>query len=508
MRREQPEFFYVDPSTEIVGVLRGIQNTKALKVAVVLPQDPRLFRNDINLRLIASYAERDNKDVVLITTDLAVAKVAYAYGLHVYESPEMAWAPEGRVIDLDITQPLGQVVAEKTRSKRRTIRTKFGYQRMTIVFIALLAIVAIWYAFTPQVTVVVTPATRYITHEMSLPLAASDETGEGVPLHTLEVSAQVNAERAATGRKTIGVSVATGSVLLFNETDKAVTVPAGTQVSTDGGQVFLTQTTVTVPPVQAEYFMNVAVGMRAGQQEVAVQAQKSGSGGNVASGRIRLLPQGPTGLKVVNPEATYGGADRSVSYITATDIANAHKAASTALRQKAMETLLEQLGDNAYVYLAHLSVQEGKMDSSASEDQEGTQVSVRLNGKATVPYILKQDVFAQAAKVTKGSIPAGHEQFGSIQVEYLGDPQNQEILPEAVDIKAVIPVIRTLDKDTIKRQVAGLETSVAAASLLASDAIGAVTISGRERKSVPRWTPWIQVVLSKPTESYSVESVH
>ncbi len=354
---------------------------------------------------------------------------------------------------------------------------------------------------------VVTPAVKYISQEMHLPLIAPGVAGEGVRLNMLEIPVEVSADQAATGRRTEGVTAAAGSVLFINDTEKAIAVPAGTLVSTDGGQIFLTLAGITVPPVQAEYFMNVVVGMKAGQAEVAVRAQKTGSGGNVASGRIRLLPQGPNELKVVNPEATYGGADRSVTYVTATDIANAHRAASAVLIQKAVEIISARLGDDTIAYMAQLTVQEGEMRSSANVDQEAAQVTVWLTGKARVPYILKQDVLDQAAKAIKAgvAVPAGYEQFGPIQAQYEGDSQAQADLPLSVSIQAVIPVVKSLDDETVKRQVAGMEPGLAAEAL--SD-IGVVEIKGKVRKYLPRWTPWLRVVLAKPAEPGDAERIY
>ena len=68
------------------------------------------------------------------------------------------------------------------------------------------------------------------------------------------------------------MTAATGTVILFNETEEEITVPAGTIVATDGGQRFEVTDTVRVPARQAEFFMNVPVGIKAGQVEVGVRA--------------------------------------------------------------------------------------------------------------------------------------------------------------------------------------------------------------------------------------------
>lgn len=498
----QPLFYYVDATEEIAGVLRGIKQAKAARVAIVLPKEPRLFRNDVNLRLIAAYAREGGKEVALITPDMAVARIAGVHGLRVYSSPDLAWQPEGRVICNDITEPYRMVEGRLPGNKAAA--TSGGpvhrRQRVVVLAIALLAAVGLLYAFTPRVTVVVTPALHMLERQIQVALS-TNPAENGVLVRTGSVTITVTGSSPATGRRVVGVDAADGSVLFFNDSNRAVGVPKGTIVTTDGGQSFATTTAVQVPPVKPEYFMSVPVGMKAGQAEAPIKAVKPGSAGNVAAGRIKILPNGPAGIRVINPEPTRGGTDRSVVYVTQSDADAAQAQAVGKLKTQAEKSLAAKVGSDAYIFRTMMSVKTGQFSNDPAVGTEADQVTVTMAADAVVPYVLRHDIQKAVAALTDAQVPAGYQRLGAPEIAAIdaAAPTATGQAPDSLVIQAKIPVGDKIDPAEVAKEIAGLTPEQARKALVDSGEVGEATVRGRVPNYLPGWTPWIKVVVADST---------
>ena len=129
-------------------------------------------------------------------------------------------------------------------------------------------------------------------------------------------------------------------------------VPKGTRL-TGEGILFATDAPVVVPPRSTEYFLDVATGVRAGQQEVTITALEPGEQGNVAAGRVRFFADGALGekLTVRNPEPLRGGTSVQQTQVTEEDIQRAESACQRQANLKAAEILQAKAGEAGTVLI-------------------------------------------------------------------------------------------------------------------------------------------------------------
>ncbi len=67
---------YIEPEDDITDIITKIENAKEKIVALVLPDKAEIFHSAVNTKLVAKAGLNANKNVVLVTTDPAIVKLA------------------------------------------------------------------------------------------------------------------------------------------------------------------------------------------------------------------------------------------------------------------------------------------------------------------------------------------------------------------------------------------------------------------------------------------------
>jgi hypothetical protein len=192
-----------------------------------------------------------------------------------------------------------------------------------VLLLAVLAILAVvGYTVLPSATIVVTPQTATLGPK-EFPIRADpnatavDATAGVVPASRLSQAFVARGGFPATGRRVVAAR-ATGMIRFTSlNTVGPVRIVTGTQVSTLGGQAFVTQSSVIVPRATVS-----GTTITAGHASVAVVAAKAGPDGNVGPGEIS---RGPDSLvvqqvSVANPDPTSGGARQEFVRVSQKDI--------------------------------------------------------------------------------------------------------------------------------------------------------------------------------------------
>jgi hypothetical protein len=168
------------------------------------------------------------------------------------------------------------------------------------------------YLFLPTATIAVTPRQESI--QVALTIAADptatdvDAARSIVPAIRLDVPVQASQTFTTAGRH-VEFATASGSVTFENyNTGASNRIQAGSVVSTESGIRFRTLATVTLPPATL-IPTTPDVTVQPSRRSVAVDAVRTGLGGNVPANAIHVVPQGenPQLLKVNNPDPTSGG---------------------------------------------------------------------------------------------------------------------------------------------------------------------------------------------------------
>jgi hypothetical protein len=253
--------------------------------------------------------------------------------------PPMARAEQGNAAD---RQPTADVFlpARLGRGRRTTIAA-------ILAVLAILVLVGgvLGYVFLPAATIVVTPRIEAIG-PLTFPVraetgvSAPDTLAGVVPATVATLPLEESGSFPATGTK-VTETRARGTVTFTSKnTAEAVTIPAGTQVSTASGIVFVTTTAVDVPKAQ------FGPPAKPGTANAPIRAVDPGTEGNVSAGSITRVSSGIKSALVngddpVNNEApTSGGTHTETLVVAQRDI------------DKAMTTLTQRLNEDLATVLA------------------------------------------------------------------------------------------------------------------------------------------------------------
>ncbi len=297
----------------------------------------------------------------------------------------------------------------------------------------------------PGATVRIVPAAQAIgpfSYDVALPVAGTEQG-------TLTASA----DGTATGED-VQLVAATGTVTFLNYTYVVVEVPQGTKVSAAGGTVVFTTTERILVPAgdQPNPFGPIVPG----EGSVGVVAADAGKGGNVPAeaidtverridSRLKGFPS-QTGRRVINPDATAGGAENHRTKVEQADVDAAVKAVRADLAAQLARVIA---ADPTRLYPA----------AAASEPQvtvPGDLVGAvdtptfTLQGRLDFaqPYVAQADAVAAArAKLDAdpGAVPAG-----------------MDVLPDSVHV--------TLGKGTVDGSTITVAATVNAAAAARLDA--------------------------------------
>lgn len=234
------------------------------------------------------------------------------------------------------------------KSRRKRIFKWTGVAMLTI----FLFVVMGYLLFFPLLIVEIVPRGEFVEEDFEfIAVLSGTETGEDLlPLHNFRLSLADEITVPVLGRKEVGVDRAVGSVLLINETDRPVKVPAGTRVMTEGGIQFRILADVTVPPVEVKEVMGIAVGMENGQARAEIQAVNPGKAGNVEPGAITSFTGEDFPLQIINPEPTYGGETRETAMVTPEDISRARDELIGKLKESIIRKVYQELGSDYRIF--------------------------------------------------------------------------------------------------------------------------------------------------------------
>ena len=178
---------------------------------------------------------------------------------------------------------------------------------LLLLVILLLLLIAIPAYFLPSADVTLQlPAKNYV-HALVLKAVASNQKGSAantVPADQLTNDFEATGSGKATSSAKVGTAPATGIVTFTNNGKTLVTIPTGTVVTTSDGISFSTQ---------AEAVVNIANSNTGATVDIPVQAQKSGTSGNVAPGSINAIP--PDGLNAIAMANKLNGSDLKLTVI-------------------------------------------------------------------------------------------------------------------------------------------------------------------------------------------------
>jgi Baseplate J-like protein len=372
---------YLDVDDEITIAIKRLRAITDGEALLVIPPGSRIATSRINFRLLAREATERRLNIAAVSDEPGVRALAISAGLPAYDSVATAEAalkafreqdrqlaerigqgPRGRAVppatrnvtdtavmpqplmgasDAAARQTSDEDVAESTSvmpkpdkgGRRRRPRRSRVLPLVVLLLVGVLVAGVAYgaYVFLPTATITLRPnvtrlASPVYTITADPTVAVADQATGVVGAQRLDLPISASGQFPATG---VDVSLTTAhGTVRFRSTNtlNAVSVPAGTIVSTSDNIEFKTTDAVVVP--RADFSSGTA-----GKVEVHVEASIDGPRGNVPAGAITEVPQSLTQqlVTVTNPDPTDGGQRNEQAVVTQTDY------------DTAMTTLGEQL---------------------------------------------------------------------------------------------------------------------------------------------------------------------
>jgi hypothetical protein len=439
---------YLDADDEITTAVARLRDAEDSSVLLVLPPGSRIGTSRINFRLLAAEAQARGRELAVATPDRGVRSLAATAGIAAYPSvaeyeaalrepasaagvagvPSAEPHPEREVPPVFPALP-PETPLPPTAARRRRRPGLVGLDRRTLRWAAALAVLLLLIGagvaaavVLPSARITVTPVTTaagpVVVEVVADPNAPADDPAAGiVRAERLEIPLEVSDRFAATGRDVV-LTRATGRVRFTSEnTLFDVTVPSGTEVSTQSGIRFVTTDSVVVPKASFSTGRTTA--------DAPVQAVEGGPAGNVAANTITREPATLRAalVSVNNPQPTGGGTRTETPFVSQSDYDAAMRQLARELDQ-ALEPAVGARAERETELMVHPdTAARGRITPEPAEGdvvgrRGATSFELALRATGSVTAVRESDLEPLAEARLRESQDPGYTIFpGSVRVE-------------------------------------------------------------------------------------------
>jgi hypothetical protein len=502
---------YIDIDDEITAIIDKLQASQAKIVVLVLPKRATVLQSIVNMKLLKRAAKNANKNLVLITSEAGLLPLAGAAGVHVAKNlqskPEIPSAPlvpdeEEELAanvpttagdEVDKTKPIGELATKNTttqsedtievdnneplakagtgasaaktaKARKKDGKTKIPNferfrKRLFLIGAAVIALLLLWFlaVFTlPKASITIKTDTTNQSAEVDFTASPSaqtvDEDSDTVPAKLAEQPKSESQKAPATGTKDVGTK-ATGTVTISNCTDAAITIPAGTAVSSNGLN-FLTNNTLQLDEGN---FSSGGVCKTNGDHigSVGVTAQANGDQYNLSARSYTVAGQ-PANVKAAGT-AMSGGSSKVIKVVTQADV-DAAKAKFASNDEAAKQQLKKTLeGQNYFVIPDTFTVKDPQTTISPNVGEEGTEVTVSEKGTYTMIGVKEADLEKIIDQAVSSEIDTDQQQVQDYRLDNATfrvvktEPNGNVVLT----VNAEVAIGPKINQDELKKEIAG-----------------------------------------------------
>jgi hypothetical protein len=374
--------------------------------------------------------------------------------------------------------------AERTGGRSRgPLIAAVGLAALAVVVLAVGA-----YLFLPSASIALTPR-RDTIGPIELTVSADpdatdvDVANSVVPAIRLDVPVEAARTFTTTGTH-VEESAAHGAVTFTNyDTSSGVTIRSGSIVSTEGGVRFKTQATVALQPAA------VFPSFQPTSDSVAINAVKTGEGGNVPANTIRVVPEGqdPVLLRVNNPNSTSGGTHTETPEVTKAEVDKAMAALQVDLQKAFDAAIAAGAGAPADTTLfpdtAAIGQTTPDVDPKSLVGKAVATFDLKLTANGTVIAVDPTPVAAIARTDLETQVAQDHRLLADSVVIEVGAGTVGEDGQVTFQASARAVQVAIVDGDAVRALVKG-KTAVEAKAALVSYGTAEVTL----------WPDWVSTV--------------
>lgn len=477
----RPEYIQLDPSDDAASVRDRLAFIRGQRVLLIWPEEGSALSRKLDLVLIQREAMRRAIRLAIVTHDPDVIKHAAELNISTFETigaSERARWKRGRAKVFtsrfqrpeEAPEPEALMdVASRVRGERSARQGRWRILSRVLIGLFILALVlGIGYVVVPSAVVAITPAQNRLDLETEIvadpQLTMVDVENRLIPATRLSVQVEDTGTIETTGAEDLGDTLAVGSVVFINQTNQAITIPAGTTVTTSAGTPVQFRTTQAAE-------LAAGVGL---QIEVPIEALPTSQGeiGNVASGQINTVI-GPlaSSITVRNIAPTSGGARQTRRTVTVGDQERLLATLRQQLQARAYLEMEPRLQDTQFVILETVHIAEERDDWKTFSARPGDSAdTLSLTMRAVVEAVAVDEVFGRqivyaqmSSKVAAGEYikpeTVTYERGGVRSV----DPQSGRIV---FTLRGVGLVAEQVNAQALAERLAGLSINDAIAYLV------------------------------------------
>jgi len=373
------------------------------------------------------------------------------------------------------------IAATNEHQRREDPPSSSWKERLVIILLILGASLGLLYYQMPKATISVTPQVLQLSEDLVFEFSQL----AGVDLK--KASIMLTRKTAATGRQQIGITKAKGVITLVNQNDTNVTVPKGTVVQTGSGISFVTVKDVEVPALTTNYFMDVPIGLIAGQAEVEIEAVELGSSGNVAAGRITTIKG--FDLNVRNPDPTNGGDDAILHIASEDDLVRVKNLVKQDAPKLALDALFQQIG-TGFVLEETMEFDLDWLEETAI-GQETNEVYASAMSKGQV-YTVYLDILGKHLnQALQNIVPEGFQiQADSIAFSDLKVTKEQDW---QIILEVQAKALGNIDSNYLAQVLAGADEEDLQAVVAGFPNIANISVTDYSGKRLPRIAKWLNI---------------
>lgn len=545
---QQKDIIYIDVEDDITSIIGKVKKSKQKVVALVPPKRTGILQSAVNMRLLARTAENADKHLIIISNSAALASLAAAADIPIAKNlqskPQVVDTssdnePEVDVIDgrdipvgehadaagdasakdttdlaiddIDIdgeklsSRPMNHSTdstsAQKQPSKKTIKVPDFGSFRKRLAFGAvgtvLVAVFLYWaLAIAPQATIVL--SARTTDQALSVPVTLGQELLTSVDKATirsvkLSEKDTRSVDFSATGTKDVGekargeVTFSTDSATLIAQN---ATIPAGTNLISSGGLVFITTSSVT-------FSLSNFSGVKAG-----IVAATSGTKYNGISGSVTGAP---SKVSAQITEKTSGGTEKIIKVVSQEDVDKAKEQLAESNKDSIKKKLKEKFPDNSIIINDSFLVSDDKSTSLPAIGQEATDGKAKLTSETTYTMVAvsKEEINSYLDssfdKILSNKNLQRIYDNGLATVKFEDFKAGEK--SEAATISANAKIGPKINEETIKQDVKGKRSGEVIGDLKDIDGISDVQV-----KLSPFWVQGIPGDIKKITIEFKLKN--
>ncbi|MCY4019831.1 MAG: hypothetical protein OXG39_10535 [Chloroflexi bacterium] len=372
------------------------------RVLLILSPSATLFKRKLDLILLQREAYRRAIQLALVSRESDI--VAHAKELNIscfatVEASEKSRWKRGRqkVFLPRHHQPSKPQPPEELRSiasrvlqrNRHPSRPRTYFERLFVLGLLSFVTLAALYALVPGATVEVRLRAESIHAEVTI---IADTAADGVdpdkgiiPAQIARTTVETTATLPTTGLRTLDEVPARGVATFVNLTDRPLTIPTNTILSTSAAAPLLFRTVVDVfLPAGADQTVNAPF---------EAMQQYRGEEGNIAAGQINLVV-GPLAesITVTNPAPASGGTLRAVNIVSADDKDSLLNIVRGQLQSLGYEDIQSTLTTSQVIIIESIAIEEERKDwTNFSSDVGLMAKELTLKMRAVVSALVIDD---------------------------------------------------------------------------------------------------------------------